>query len=113
MEQIAFLTYGDVVESGACLDGTIDACKKAGNVFFGNVDEMLDVFYGQKEYVLKAAKLNGVGNGNGYGYGDGYGYGVGNGDGDGYGNGDGYGDGNGYGNGYGDGNGDGNGDGEI
>ncbi len=89
MEQITFLTYGDVVDSGACLDGVIDACKEH-DVFFGRVDEMLKVFEGQETRILKAAELDGYGDGNGNGNGNGYGYGDGNGYGDGYG--DGYGE---------------------
>ena len=97
-QPLDFLTYGDVVDAGACLDGVVAACKKA-KIWAGTVDELLPKFKGNEHYILKAAKR------------DGYGYGYGDGDGNGNGYGDGYGDGNGYG--YGDGDGYGYGNGEI
>ena len=66
MEQITFLTYGDVIESGACLDGVISACKENENIFFGEVDELLKAGF-DKDRILVTAKLNGDGDGNGYG----------------------------------------------
>ena len=94
-----FLTYGDVVEAGACLDGVLAACKKTG-VWYGQTPEMLKKFGNSNaHYIERAAGMSGNGDGNGNGYGDGDG--DGNGNGNGYGNGNG--NGNGYGNGYGNG----------
>jgi hypoxanthine-guanine phosphoribosyltransferase len=83
------ITFEDVVRSGACLSGVIEACKETG-LFYGSVSECVKLFgEDEKRRIMFAAGLDG------YGYGNGYGYGYG--DGNGYGNGDGYG--NGYGNG--------------
>ncbi len=104
-----FLTYADVVRSGACLDGVIEACKEHGT-WFGKTDDLLQVFGTDNGYLTHAAGINGYGYGYGYGYGNGNG--NGDGDGNGYGDGYGYGYGDGYGNGSGDGYGNGSGDGD-
>ena len=71
MEQVDFLTYGDVIDAGACHDGVVSACKKS-RTWSGTVDELLPKFKGNESYILRAAKRNG----------DGYGYGNGNGNGE-------------------------------
>lgn len=111
MEVKNFLTFEDVIKSGACYDGVINACIKAG-VFAGYVDDLLKLF-GDNFYFLRASNLiaNGYGNGYGDGCSDGYGYGNGYGESDGYGYGKGYG--YGTGNGYGDGSGNGYGNGNC
>ncbi len=102
IKSLDFLTYGDVIDAGACHDGVVRACIQAG-AWAGTVEDLLPKFRGNESYILKAAKRDGNGDGNGNGNGDGYGYGNGNGNGNGDGNGNGNGDGYGYG--YGNGNG--------
>ena len=89
-EPLSFLTFEDVIGAGACTNGVINACLKAG-VFFGTIDDVLSAFPGERARIVCASNLDG------YGDGDGDGYGYGDGDGDGYGDGDGDGDGDGYG----------------
>lgn len=61
MDEITFLTYGDVVESGVCLDGVISVCKKVG-VYFGEI-EVLKTVFKNDAHLLRAAKLDGDGDG--------------------------------------------------
>jgi hypothetical protein len=103
------LTRDDVIRSGACIDGVDAFCKRHSILATAMPVETLVALArrdDEDDRVLRAANLDGYGNG------DGYGDGNGDGNGDGYGDGYGYGYGYGYGDGYGDGNGDGNGDGD-
>ena len=70
LEPKQFLTFEDVVISGACANGVINACDAAG-MFAGKVDECLAAFPAESARILRAANLDGYGYG--YGYGDGYG----------------------------------------
>ena len=65
---MGFLTFEDVVRSGACVDGVLDACENAG-FYFGSVDEAIVAFPGEESTILKAANLDGNGDGDGDGYG--------------------------------------------
>ena len=100
------ITADDVVRAGACRSGVeaaITRLSKKTTVAAAMPASVLLrlVTRSEKEYVSRAAELNGSGSGYGYGYGDG------DGSGDGYGSGSGSGSGYGYGNAYGSGSGDG------
>lgn len=58
-----FLTFCDIIADGACASGVIAACKRKG-VWFGNTEDLLPVF-DHDEYLVRAAKLNGNGDGDG------------------------------------------------
>lgn len=110
------ITADDVVRAGACRSGVMDVVERIGSRLAAAMPVSVVLKFvedDERDYVLRAAELNGNGDGygdgdgygcgNGYSYGYGYSYGCGYGDGDGYGNGDGHGDGDsdGYGNGNG------------
>lgn len=101
---LKLITRDDVIRSGACEDGVFKWAEEfADNLTAMPVNVALRICgESDKEYIRKAANLDGYGYGSGYGYGDGdgEGYGEGYGDGEGYGLGFG-GDGLGYGDGYG------------
>ena len=71
-----FLTFEDIVRSGACAEGVLEACKDAG-MYFGNIEETLDAFPDHRRRILFAAGADGDGDGSGSGYGSGYGDGYG------------------------------------
>ena len=113
MAESVIITADDLVAAGACVDGVYQRLnnlhgKIAAAMSASAVLRLAD--FDDRRYVIRAAKLDGYGDGDGYGFGYGFGDGDGFGDGYGfgYGDGDGYGDGyGGYGDGYGDGDGDG------
>ena len=96
------ITADDVVRAGACPDGVgvfIRRCKGIAAAVTAAVALRFAKTHEEREWIRKAADLDGYGSGygSGDGSGDGSGAGSGYGDGYGYGDGDGYGDGYGYG----------------
>ena len=84
------ITADDVVRVGACADGVARVVKRLGEKAPAAMpaSAILRLLRDdEKDYVLRAAKLDGSGSGDGSGYGDGSGFGSGSGSvyGDGYG----------------------------
>jgi hypothetical protein len=90
------ITADDAIRAGACVDGVADVVKRLWKLVPAAMPAsqlMALVKPDEREYVIRAADLDGSGSGSGSGdgYGDGSGYGSGSGDGygSGYGSGDG------------------------
>ena len=92
------ITADDVVRAGACSDGVAAVvCRLSGRIAAAMpVSAVLKLLkLDERQYALRAAALDGSGDGSGYGSGDGSGYGSGDGSGYGYGYGSGSGSGSG------------------
>ena len=76
MEALNSLTFEDIIRSGACEEGVVNACATAG-VFACSAETAIRLFPENAARILLAANLDGKGDGygDGKGYGKGYGYG--------------------------------------
>jgi hypothetical protein len=108
---LGVLTRDDLIRAGACSEGVdVWICRNAPKQTAVTVAVAIERSDGEsRDWILRAAELDGYGDGYGDGDGDGSGSGSGYGSGYGYGYGYGYGDGYGYGYGYGYGDGSGSG----